>query len=148
MRSKHFLVAAGLVLLTLRSTGLAQGSARHQDSLNTLTEELQSLSRIFETLNAGDTVYTPFFPTWSVRDRELKIRIFSAFRNHEIVFSKDEPITIIATPDEQEIADIKIGKATFGRMYAKLVLSQDLHQAILARKYEHKIEVPMGYRVE
>jgi hypothetical protein len=136
-------MTVALVLFTLRSTGHAQG--QRQDSLTTLKEEYQSLSRIFDTLNAGDTVYTPFFPAWSVQDRGVKLRIFSAFRNHDIPFSQDETICIIATPDQQDIADIRIGKTGFGRMYAKFVLSRDLHQAILARQYEYRIEVPPGY---
>lgn len=103
---------------------------------------------MFDALNAGDTVYTPYFPMWSVQDRGLKLRIFSAFRNHDISFNKDEPIYVIATPDQQDIADIRIGKAGFGKLYAKFVLSRDLHQTILERKYEYKTELPEGYATE
>ena len=141
----HSFIAAMLVLVALPSSSRAQSNAQHLDSLNTLTEELQSLDRIFNTLNAGDTVYTPLFPMWSVRDRGLKLRVFSAFRNHGIIFNEDEPIHVLVTPDQQDIADIRIGTASFGKMYAKLVLSHDLHQAILERKYEYKTEVPLGY---
>jgi hypothetical protein len=143
-----YLIVAMLMLLTLPAIAISQSVSARQDSANALREELQSLMRIFETLNAGDTVYTPFFPMWSVQERGLKLRIFSAFRNHDITFSPDDPIHIIATPDQQDIANIKIGNAAFGRMYAKFVLSRDLHQAILARTYEHKIERPTGYGAE
>lgn len=144
MKRTYFQIAVIFTALLLPSSG----SAQQRDTLGTLKEELQSLTRIFDTLNAGDTVYTPFFPTWSVQDRGLKLRIFSAFRNHNITFKQDEPIYIIATPDQQDIADIRIGGSGFGKMYAKFVLSRDLHQAILARKYEYRIELPAGYRVE
>ena len=143
----HSIIAAMLVLVALPSSSRAQSNAQ-RDSLNTLTEELQSLDRIFNTLNAGDTVYTPFFPMWSVQDRGLKLRVFSAFRNHGIIFNQDEPIYVLVTPDQQDIADIRIGVASFGKMYAKLVLSHDLHQALLERKYEYKTEVPLGYGTE
>ena len=141
-------LVAALVLLVLPSAVSAQNNAHQRDSLNALTEELQSLNRMFNTLNAGDTVYTPYFPMWTVQDRGLRLRILSAFRNHGIVFNQDEPIRILITPDQQDIADIKIGTASFGKMYAKFVLARDLHQAILARKYEYKMEVPGGYGVE
>lgn len=136
------------VLVAESSTVMAQGTTQRQDSLYALEEEYQSLSRIFNTLNAGDTVYTPFFPRWSVQDRGLKLRVFSAFRNHGISFDPTDPVYVIVTPDQQEIADVRIGKAGFGKMYAKFVLARDLHQTILARKYEYKIEVPVGYGSE
>lgn len=144
----HLIVAAAVVLLSHLSLGNAQSNSQRQDSLNALTEEFQSLNRIFNTLNAGDTVYTPYFPTWSVQDRGLKLRILSAFRNHGITFQQDEPIRIIVTPDQLDIADIRIGTASFGKMYSKFVLSRELHEAILARKYELKTEVPLGYGSE
>jgi len=144
----RLLLVSTIMSLSLHSVSIAQTAVQHQDSLRALTEEFQSLTRIFETLNAGDTVYTPFFPMWSVLDRGLRLRILSAFRNHNISFDQTDQIHIIATPDQQDIANIKIGKAGFGKMYAKFVLSQDLHQTILARKYEYKIEVPVGYGLE
>jgi hypothetical protein len=144
----HLFTASVFLLLSLPCSGNAQSYNQRQDSLNALTEEFQSLSRIFNTLNAGDTVYTPFFPMWSVQDRGMKLRIFSAFRNHGITFQPDEQIHIIVTPDQQDIADIRVGTASFGKMYAKFVLSRELHQAILARKYELKTEVPLGYGTE
>jgi len=143
-----FFVAATFVLLILHSTCRAQGNAQRKDSLEVLNEDFQSLSRIFETLNAGDTVYTPFFPRWSVQDRGLKLRIFTAFRNHGINFDQTDPIYVIVTPDQQDIADVRIGKAGFGKMYSKFVLAQDLHQTLLARKYEYKTEAPVGYGPE
>ena len=146
MKRLLILVVLGLPVFGSITSGQEKMQAR--DSLSVLKEEFQSLSRMFETLNAGDTVYSPFFPTWSVRDRGLKLRILSAFRNHDIPVDQNEPVIIIATPDQQEIADIRIGKASFGRMYAKFVLSQDLHQAILARHYELRMEVPAGYQSE
>ncbi len=139
-----FLITLAPALLILPSTSWTQ----QRDSLNILTDELQSLHRMFDALNAGDTVYTPYFPMWSIQDRGLKLRIFSAFRNHDISFNKDEPICIVATPDQQDIVDIKIGIANFGRLYAKFVLSRDLHQTILEKKYEYKIEIPAGYGTE
>jgi len=144
----YLLMASALALFSPPYSANAQSNSQRQDSLNALIEEFQSLSRIFNTLNAGDTVYTPFFPMWSVQDRGLKLRILSAFRNHGITFQQDEPIHIIVTPDQQDIADIRIGTASFGKMYAKFVLSRELHQAILARKYELKTEVPLGYSSE
>lgn len=137
-----------VMCLTLCSPGRAQVNAQQAPVLDSLNEEYQSLNRIFTTLDAGDTVYTPFFPTWSVQDRGLKLRIYSAFRNHNIVFSTDDPVYIIATPDQQEIADVRIGSAGFGKMFSKLVLARDLHQALLEKKYEYKVEVPVGYTRE
>jgi hypothetical protein len=136
------------VLFTLSATVRAQSTIQRQDSLFALEEEYQSLSRIFNTLNAGDTVYTPFFPRWSVQDRGLKLRICGAFRNHGINFDPTDPIHVIVTPDQQEIVDVRIGKVGFGKMYSKFVLARDLHQTLLARKYEHKMEVPAGYGSE
>ena len=146
--SMYFFVTGTLVLLALHSTCRAQGNTQRKDSLEALNEDYQSLSRIFETLNAGDTVYTPFFPRWSVQDRGLKLRIFSAFRNHGITFDQSDPIYVIVTPDQQEIADVRVGKTGFGKMYSKFVLARDLHQTLLARKYEYKMEVPVGYGLE
>lgn len=136
------------VLCMPSSTVCAQGATQRADSLLVLQEEYESLNRIFNTLNTGDTVYTPFFPRWSVQDRGLKLRIFSAFRNHGIDFDQTDPIYVIVTPDQQEIADLRIGKAGFGKMYSKFVLARDLHQTLLARKYEYKMEVPAGYGSE
>ena len=137
-----------VMCLTLCSPGRAQVNAQQAPVLDSLNEEYQSLNRIFTTLDAGDTVYTPFFPTWSVQDRGLKLRIYSAFRNHNIAFNTDDPVCIVATPDQQEIADVRIGSAGFGKMFSKLVLARDLHQALLEKKYEYKVEVPVGYTRE
>ena len=142
------ILALAIVVIGVSLNYDAQNNDAYREPLTILREEHQSLSRIFETLNAGDTVFTPFFPTWTVEDRGLKLRILNAFRNHVIRFDADGPVTIIATPDEQEIANIKIGNASFGRMYSKFVLAQDLHQAILARNYELRIVIPLGYRTE
>lgn len=152
MAMKHartcLLAAAMLTGLTLCSQARAQVNARQAAVPDSVTEEFQSLDRVFNTLNAGDTVYTPFFPTWSVQDRGLKLRIFSTFRNHNIEFNADDPVYVIATPDQQEIADVRIGNTGFGKMFSKLVLARDLHQALLERKYEFKVEVPVGYTRE
>ena len=142
------ILALVIFVITVSPNCDAQNDDLSREPLTMLREEYQSLGRIFETLNAGDTVYTPFFPTWTVEDRGLKLRILNAFRNHQISFNADGPITIIATPDEQEIANIKIGNAGFGKMYSKFVLAQDLHQAILARNYELRTLIPSGYKTE
>ena len=142
-RMTFWISATVMFIVPLLAT--AQSSSERQDSLKAAKDELQSLTRIFDTLNAGDTVYTPFFPTWSVQDRQIKLRIYSAFRNHDIPFNQNDPVLIIATPDQQDIADIRIGKAGFGKLYAKFVLSRDLHQAILSKKYDYRVEVPGGY---
>jgi hypothetical protein len=146
--SVHVLGVVAALLFTVSSAVWPQTTTQRQDSLLALEEEYRSLTRIFNTLNAGDTVYTPFFPRWSVLDRGLKLRIFSAFRNHGIGFDQTDPVYVIVTPDQQEIADVRIGKAGFGKMYAKFVLARDLHQTLLARKYEYKVEVPVGYGSE
>jgi len=122
------------------------GRAQDRDSLAALRQELESLRRVFATLNEGDTVYTPFFPTWHVQDREIVLRIENSFRSHGYRFNPQDPVYIIATPDEQVIADIRIGEVGFGRMYVKFALSPDLYNAILMRQYEHTNEVPAGYR--
>jgi hypothetical protein len=59
-----------------------------------------------------------------------------------------DPVYVIVTPDQQGIADVRIGKTGFGKMYSKYVLAQDLHQTLLARKCEDKTEVPVGYGQE
>ena len=89
-----------------------------------------------------------FLPDLVSTRQEIKLRIFSAFRNHNIQFNQNDPVLVIATPDQQDIADIRIGKAGFGKMYAKFVLSRDLHQTILAKKYDYRVEVPVGYVTE
>jgi hypothetical protein len=142
MNRVHMLIFATTSLLMLPFTGIAQ----QQDSVRILKDELQSLHRVFETLNAVDTLYIPFFPRWYVHDREIALRIQKSFTNHNIPFDENDPVCIIATLDQQDIADITIGKARFGRMYAKFVLARDLYHTILERKYEYTVEIPAGYK--
>src|SRR5512146_2649209 len=93
-----FLFATALLMCTaLSARGFAQAGIPQGPALDSLSEEFQSLNRIFTTLDAGDTVYTPFFPMWSVLDRGLKLRVYSTFRNHNIAFSTDDPVYVIAT---------------------------------------------------
>lgn len=147
-KGAYLLTIAMFMCLSFCSRGAAQVSSQQGTALDSMSEEFQSLNRVFSTLNAGDTVYTPFFPRWSVQDRGLKLRIFSAFRNHDIEVNTDEPVYVVATPDQQDIAEVMIGNEGFGKMFSKLVLSRDLHQALLERKYEYKVEVPVGYTRE
>lgn len=109
-------------------------------------EELQSLERILVALNNGDTTYASYFPMWSVLDKGMRLSIYTAFRNRGKEFSEEEKVLIIADPTMKRIADIRIGKTSYGRLFASRALDPELQRTLLERNYASITETPFGYK--
>ncbi len=114
--------------------------------LKTAQGELRSLERILSALNNGDTVYTSYFPMWTVYDKNTKLSIQTAFRNRGREFPEDENVTVIAHPNGRSVADIRIGKVSYGRLFASKALDPQLQKELLERNYVLVDEIPLGYR--
>lgn len=144
----RMLLAFTMALLMLRGSIFAQSIETLRSDLHTEKEELQSLERILLALNNGDTVYASYFPVWTVLDKNTKLSIFTAFRNRGKEFSENDRVVIIAIPNMKGIADIRIGNASYGRLFASKALDPELQQSLLQRNYELINEIPFGYRNE
>ncbi len=109
-------------------------------------EELKSLERILATLNSGDTTYASYFPMWAVVDRNMRLSIYSAFRNRGKEFSEEDQVIVIANPNMKGIADIRIGNTSYGRLYTSKSLDPELQKRLLKKEYVLVEETPFGYR--
>jgi hypothetical protein len=114
--------------------------------LNTARAELRSLEVVMNTLNTSDSSYIVYFPTWMVLDKYTKTSIFSAFRNRGKSFVDDDLVYVIASPDERNIIDLRIGNISYGRLYAQSILDPDLKRELLDRDYAYENETPAGYK--
>lgn len=136
--------------LILAFCGINIARAQHIETLRSKLqmerEELKSLERILLALNNGDTVYASYFPVWTVLDKNTKLSIYTAFRNRGKQFSEEERVTVIAQPNGKGIADIRIGSASYGKLFASKALDPELQQQLLSRNYVLVDEIPFGYR--
>jgi len=114
--------------------------------LKSARAELQSLETVVNALNTGDSSYTLYFPTWTVLDKYTKTSIYKAFRHRGKQFSEEDVVYVVASPDQQNIIDIRIGKTSYGRLYAQSILDPDLKRELLERNYASENETPAGYR--
>ena len=119
---------------------------RLRADLQSENEQLKSLERILATLNNGDTTYASYFPMWSVVDQNMKLSIYSAFRNRGKVFSEEDQVIVIANPNMKGIADIRIGNTTYGRLYTAKSLDPELQKNLLKKEYVLVDQIPFGYR--
>jgi hypothetical protein len=144
-------VVLSLVGLILYAFGIPVAHAqieRLRSELSVEKEELQSLERVLLALNNGDTVYASFFPVWTVVDKNMKLSIYSAFRNRGKEFSETDRVVIIARPNLKGISDIRIGTTSYGRLFASKSLDPELQKSLLNREYVLVDEIPFGYRSE
>ncbi|MER3524335.1 MAG: hypothetical protein C4326_09775 [Ignavibacteria bacterium] len=134
-----FIVLPVSVLFFANSPVQAQSA---YDTLSAKVEaarsDLHSLERILAELNIVDSAYAPSFPRWEMREPNLKLRVYAAFRNRGKSFSKDDKIIIIAHPDSQTITDIRIGNVSYGKLYAQTLLTRDLKADLLAEARNHR----------
>lgn len=107
---------------------------------------LQALRRIVRSLDDIDTSFASYFPVWSVLDRTMKLKVYEAFRNRNLPFDEIDDVLIVASPDTQEIFDIRIGESRYGRLFSKVVLDRNLKQELLRpRSYPFAEQIPLGY---
>jgi hypothetical protein len=108
--------------------------------------ELQSLETVVDALNTGDSSYTVYFPTWKVLDKYTRTNIYKAFRHRAKQFTEEDLVFVIASPDQENIIDLRIGNTSYGRLYAQSILDPDLKRELLERNYAYENETPAGYR--
>jgi len=112
------------------------------DSVSTLRSILEEkrndrarLEKMLNALNAVDSVYKSYYPTWVVLDEDLRQRIYKAFRGHYSKVAADTAVVVVTTPDNSEILQISIGSVAMGPQETRLVLSDSLRTDILLANY-------------
>src|SRR3972149_2386732 len=94
--------------------------------LRSILEEKRSdrarLDRMLSALNSVDSVYRVHFPTWVVRDEDLRQRIYKVFRGRFSDLAPDTAVTVVANPEQSEILQVSIGKAIMGPQETRIVL--------------------------
>jgi hypothetical protein len=134
-----------ILFLTVACTqSVAQTLDKIRTDVEKAREDVQSLERILNELSVLDSAYSSSFPTWQMKDENLRLRVFAAFRNRGKQFDKDEKIAIAVMPDSQTITDIKIGGVTYGKLYSQTLLARDLRTDLLADAKEK--EPPYGLK--
>jgi hypothetical protein len=107
--------------------------------LRSMLEERQNdrarLERMLNALNAVDSVYKAYFPTWIVLDEDLRQRIYKAFRGRYPNLLPDTAVVVVVTPENSDILQISIGSVAMGPQETHLVLSDSLRNDILLANY-------------
>jgi len=108
-------------------------------ALRSMMEKKQNdrarLQRMLEALNAVDSVYRAYFPTWVVLDEDLRQRIYKAFRGRYPNVVPDTAVVVVVTPENTDILQISIGSVAMGPQETHLVLSDSLRNDILRANY-------------
>jgi hypothetical protein len=139
------LCTAVIISVFWNFTARAQQDVKGQsidDSVRTLRsivekkqEDRASLERMLEALNAVDSVYKAYFPTWVVLDEDLRQRIYKAFRGRYSNVVPDTAVVVVVTPERTDILQISIGSLAMGPQETHLVLSDSLRNDILRANY-------------
>jgi hypothetical protein len=108
--------------------------------------DLEALRRIVRSLNSVDSTYEAYFPTWLVLDQTLRLKAMDVFRSRGIAVSENDDVVIVATPDSQDVVDIRIGESNYGRLYARSALDRTIKQELLRpQSYVSDERTPTGY---
>lgn len=140
----QMLITLGLLTSAFPIIGGAQTLDKLKADLDSARSDAQSLERILQELSVLDSAYTPSFPSWEMEEPNLRLRVFAAFRNRGKSFSRTDKIMITTMPDSQTIIDIKIGDASYGRLYSQTLLARDLRADLLAEA--RATEAPKGLK--
>jgi hypothetical protein len=143
--SRHiFVTALSLLFVGVRVESIAQSNEKLKTDIETARQDLQSLEHILYEINLVDSAYAPSFPRWEMKEPNLKLRVFAAFRNRGKQFSKEERIVVVAHPDSQTLTDIRIGNVSYGKLYAQTLLARDLKTDLIAEAKNN--EPPFGIK--
>jgi len=93
------------------------------------------LQRILASLNVVDSVYLAHYPSWVVRDEDLKQRMYKTFRNRYKFPSRDSDLVVTSNPSKSEIVRVEMGGSIFGREEVRLYVADSLQRTILASNY-------------
>jgi len=145
MKTKYaFLIVLFLTLLAIAipAPGQTAASGTAIDSLKMLRETLEKrreervrMERMLAALNQVDSVYKLHYPTWIVKDEDLRERVYKAFRMRYPDVPPDTDVVVVANPDAGEILEISIGGTKMGRRDTYLTLSDSLFKGLLAADY-------------
>lgn len=69
-----------------------------RDKLLKKRQDRAMLERIFQALNNVDSIYIVHYPTWIVRDEDIRQRVYRAFRNRMKFPSRDSELTVVTSP--------------------------------------------------
>jgi hypothetical protein len=94
------------------------------------------MERMLEALNVVDSVYKVHYPTWMVKDDDLRERINRAFRLRFPDVQRDATVTVIANPESTELLELSVGSAVMGRRDTQVHLSDSLRAKILSADYD------------
>ncbi len=145
-------LAAATLLAFIPYDGPGQTTARtpagvdYDDSLVTMTNRLDQkrverirLHRMLNALNEIDSVYKSRYPTWVVLDEDLKERIHRLFRLRNPEVPADGEVTVIASPEYDELVELSTGEQHFGRVDSRTLLSDSLVEEILSGTYQRRM---------
>jgi hypothetical protein len=93
------------------------------------------LQRILGALNSVDSVYLSHYPTWIVRDEDIKQRMYKTFRNRYKFPSRDSDLVVTSNPDRSELVRVTMGSSMMGREEVRLYVADSLQRTILAGNY-------------
>ena len=94
------------------------------------------MERMLEALNVVDSVYKVHYPTWVVKDDDLRERINRAFRLRFPDVRRDATVTVIVNPESTELMELSVGSAVMGRRDTQVHLSDSLRSKILSADYD------------
>lgn len=142
-----YVLSAALVISVLRIPAvqaqqtdvIGQSISDSVGILRSVLEERQTdrarLERMLSALNAVDSAYKAYFPTWIVLDEDLRHRIYKAFRGRYPNVFPDTGVVVVVTPEKSDILQISIGSVAMGPQETHLVLSDSLRNDILLANY-------------
>jgi hypothetical protein len=120
----------------------AQETVEQLDSVTVLRTQLDDkradllrMKRILESLNAVDSAYKPQYPSWIVRDEDIRERIFRSFRLRYPNLDPNGEVVVVVNPSANEILEIAIGATVMGRQETYQNLSDSLHREIMGGSY-------------
>src|ERR1043165_5127971 len=137
-RSSSRLCLAVVLLVMASCVASAQADSVSLDQYKLLQKkrnERAMLSRILAAMNVVDSAYVVHYPTWIIRDEDIRQRVFKTFRNRLKFPSRDSSLIVITSPEHDEIVRLSMGDVALGREETRLYLGDNIRRAILAPDY-------------
>jgi hypothetical protein len=106
--------------------------------LHKLRADRARLHRILAALNIVDSAYIVHFPTWLIRDVDVRERVHKVFRNRLKFPSRDSDLVVITNPSKTEIEMLSFGAVSMGREEVRLFVGDNLRKTILSEEYSRE----------
>ena len=109
--------------------------------------ERASLQRILNAMNVVDSIYIVHYPTWVIRDEDIRQRTYKMFRNRLKFPSRDSDLVVVTTPERDDIVRMTMGSVSMGREEVRMYMGDNLRITILEKDYlRTELEPEIGRR--